>query len=138
MCSFTGRRREHARGQLAGRTGWLEPEELLNSLEGWEVGMGRWGNHSFHRVTTVQCHDDDCSGALRMLKGAHSSAHSPVLTTSIQPHTSLSDIVHRMYRKMNEQSVGSVPIRLRREMPCRKGNGLNGSLATTWPSNLQE
>lgn len=49
----------------------------------------------------------------------------------------LIDMVHRMYKKRNEQSVKSSPFRLRCEMLRIQLIGSNGSLATTRPSNLE-
>ena len=47
-------------------------------------------------------------------------------------------MVHKIYRKMKEQSVKSSPFRLRCERPLIQLIGSNGSLATTLPSNLKQ
>ncbi len=56
---------------------------------------------------------------------------------SISINTCRMDIVHRIYMKINEQSVKSSPIRLRCEMFWMRLKGRNGSLATVRPSNLK-
>ncbi len=49
----------------------------------------------------------------------------------------LVDMVHKTYKKMNEQSVKSSPFKLRCDNPLIQLMGSNGNLATTRPSNLR-
>lgn len=47
------------------------------------------------------------------------------------------DIVHRMYKKMNEHSVKSVPCKFLCDKPWIHEIGVNGNRATTFPSKIE-